>query len=290
MWGRQILAGTEGAGMKGIFLTISAIVVLLYTDAFAVDAPHATATGCADCHTLHLSPGPSLTNNASNANLCQSCHVDSGVAMNRPLSDVMQAVPRVSGISHRWDRSMAAGVAPLNLAVGDANNIYGLRTVGELANAALVTRLQGNNNVVTCSVCHDQHSQARAPWDPSAPGSGAGRHFQRINNDLNQMCEDCHFYRVQTHASVEGPTAGNTIFSHPVTQALNDNAKGYDRAAPLDVNGAAQSGVRFATGGTGDSNGSNNLVFDGGSPNKVRCLTCHRIHYTDSNSLSTDVP
>lgn len=277
--------------MKGIFMAISAtIMVLMCADVFATDAPHSTATGCADCHTLHLSPGPSLTNNASNANLCQSCHVNPGAAANRPLNDVMQSVPNISGTSHRWDTSIAAGVAPLNLAVGNANNIYGLRTVGELTNADLVTRLQNNNNVVTCSVCHDQHSQSKTPWDPNAPGSGAGRHFQRIANDLNQMCEDCHYYWVQTHSSIEGPTTGATMFSHPVTQQLNANAKGYDRAAPLDANGAAQSGARFATGGTGDGNDTNNLVFDGGTPNKVRCLTCHRMHYTDSNSLSPDVP
>ncbi len=275
--------------MKSVFFAVLTAGILLYASASATDAPHATAVGCADCHTFHRSPGPGLTNNASNANLCQSCHVNPGAAANKPLADTMQATPGVSGTSHRWDRSIAAGVAPLNLAAGNANNIYGLRTVGELTNVDMVTRLQNNNNVITCSVCHDQHSQARAPWDPNSPGSGAGRHFQRIANDLNQMCEDCHFYRVQTHSSVEGPTAGNTLFSHPVTQTLNANAKGYDRAAPLDANGVAQSGTRFATGGTGDGNDSNNMIFGGGA-NTVRCLTCHRIHYSDSNGLSVDVP
>jgi len=276
--------------MKIIFFTVLALGVLFYTSASATDAPHATTNGCADCHTFHKSPGPSLTNNASNANLCESCHVSSGAAVNKPLADTMQAVPGVSGTSHRWDRSIAVGVAPLNLAAGNANNIYGLRTVGELTNVDLVTRLQNNNNVITCSVCHDQHSQARAPWDPNAPGSGAGRHFQRISNDLNQLCEDCHYYRVQTHSSVEGPTSGNTLFSHPITQQLNANAKGYDRTAPLDANGVAQTGARFSTGGAGDGNDSNNMVFGGGGTNTVRCLTCHRIHYSDSNGLSSDVP
>lgn len=271
-------------------LTIVFVAILLSVNASATDAPHSTANGCNDCHTFHRSPGPSLTNNADNANLCMSCHTSGGAATNRPFAVADQAGAANGGTSHRWDRSIAAGVAPLNLGAGNANNLYGLRTVSELTNADLITRLQGNNNVVTCSVCHDQHSQARAPWDINSPGAGANRHFQRIANDLNQMCEDCHYYRIQTHAAIEGPTAGANSFSHPVTQGLNANTKGYDRAAPLDANGAAQNGARFATGGAGDGNDTNNLVFDGSSPNKVRCLTCHRMHYTDSNSLSTDMP
>jgi hypothetical protein len=120
--------------------------------------------------------------------------------------------------------------------------------------------------------------------------------MQRMANDLNQMCEDCHNYRVQAHTRVEGgdgtyPANGTNVFSHPVAEKLNANAKGYDRTAPLDVNGAAQSGARFATNGAGESNATNNLVLDASSPdNMVRCLSCHRLHYTDSNSLTVHQP
>jgi predicted CXXCH cytochrome family protein len=120
-----------------------------------------------------------------------------------------------------------------------------------------------------------------------------GRHFQRAVDDINQICEDCHYYRVQTHTRIEGgdgayPADGTNVFSHPVGQTLNANAKGYDRSAPLDVNGVAQSGTRFATGGESPDKVSNNLTADSG--NLVRCLTCHRVHYTDSNSLSNGLP
>jgi len=64
-----------------------------------------------------------------------------------------------------------------------------------------------------CSTCHDQHSQEREPFDPSAPawggpGTGEGRHFQRVDNQFNQMCADCHAAR-DVLSSNQG--------SHPVT-------------------------------------------------------------------------
>jgi len=120
-----------------------------------------------------------------------------------------------------------------------------------------------------------------------------GRHFQITPDDVNQMCEDCHYYRVQNHSQVEGfdpsyPANGTNMFSHPVGQPLNGNGKNYDRPAPLDVNGAAQSGARSAAGGESPDNAANNLVLDSG--NAVRCLTCHKAHYGDSNGLSNGLP
>jgi hypothetical protein len=120
-----------------------------------------------------------------------------------------------------------------------------------------------------------------------------GRHYQRTTDDMNQMCEDCHFYRVQSHFRVEGgdvayPANGINVFSHPVGAALHANGRGYDRSAPLDVNGMPQGGQRSASGGEWPDNASNNLVLDG--TNTVRCLTCHTVHYSDSNSLTVDLP
>jgi predicted CXXCH cytochrome family protein len=104
--------------------------------------------------------------------------------------------------------------------------------------------------------------------------------FLRAANASAELCEDCHADRVMQHAALEGPNAGwATSYSHPVGEALGANGKGYDRAAPLDANGAAQS--------PGDDNPTNDLnVF--GSAATVRCLTCHSPHNADSNSQTTD--
>lgn len=255
-----------------------------------LDPPHdATNTvDCYDCHTPHRAPGPGMTSYETNENLCLSCHITGGLANNKPFQSSMQAVPRISGTSHSWSGTMPATSSP--------SNQYGLRATSDLQNPTLKARLQLFNNVVTCSVCHDQHSQVHPPWDPGAPlyggsGTGSGRHFQRIPNDINQLCEDCHYYRVSTYLRAEGddpayPPNGTNVFSHPVGQGLNENSKNYDRTSPLDANGIPQDGPRYT--GDKDGNPSNNLVLD--SVGKIRCLTCHRIHYTDSNSLTEDIP
>jgi predicted CXXCH cytochrome family protein len=277
--------------MRLIPLIISLFFVMLFASrAFSLDPPHdvTKTVDCMDCHTPHRAPGPGMTSYETNENLCLSCHVSGGLANNKPFQGSMQAVPRISGTSHKWTGSMPSSSSP--------SNPYGLRAPQDLSYDALKQRLSIFNNVVVCSVCHDQHSQVHPPWDPSAPsyggsGTGSGRHFQRLPNDINQLCEDCHFYRVSTHTRVEGddpsyPPDGVNLFSHPAGQALNENSKNYDRTAPLDSNGLPQSGTRYT--GDADGNPTNNLVFD--ASGKVRCLTCHRIHYSDSNSLTVDGP
>lgn len=259
---------------------------------FAADPPHAPnlltppqSVYCNSCHSVHKAVGTALTKEAYNYNLCWSCHNVGSIASTKAFNDAMKAVPGTSGTSHRWDTAMPATSAP--------NNQYGLKATADLTNGALKSRLGTYGNVITCSVCHNQHGQASTPWDPNSattyvPGTTNNRHFQRTSNDLNQMCEDCHAYRVQAHTTIEGPGDGIKVFSHPVGQTLNANGKGYDRAAPLDVNGLAQSGARFATGAeTPTDNTTNNLVVEG-TTNKVRCLSCHRVHYTDSNGFSVD--
>ena len=159
-------------GLIGLyFLVFSGI-------AMAASDPH-SGTGyenvsCNSCHMLHNALGSSLTNNASNPNLCMSCHVSGGSATNWPFSSGDQATPGVSGTSHRWDGDMTPNVGPLNLVAGNANNKYGLRTAGELTIPALKTYMQVFSNVVTCSVCHQQHNQSNTPYDAFSYNSSGG--------------------------------------------------------------------------------------------------------------------
>jgi len=106
--------------------------------------------------------------------------------------------------------------------------------------------------------------------------------FVRAFNAAGQMCVDCHRERDQDHFIVEGTPGfgwGGTPYSHPVGQALNANGAGYDRAVPLDANGAVQGSAGQ------DANPSNDLRLSGGT---VTCLSCHAPHEADSNSLTTD--
>ncbi|MEQ1566663.1 MAG: cytochrome c3 family protein [Myxococcota bacterium] len=105
---------------------------------------------------------------------------------------------------------------------------------------------------VSCSTCHDQHSQVNTPADPAAPayggpGTGWGRHYQRRDNDANQMCVICHSVRDVT-TSDQG--------SHPVGVDLPD-----------DPEFQSPPGLSLVQG-------------------QVYCTTCHSPHFTDSGGAN----
>lgn len=163
-----------------IIIALAGFVSLAFLGiAGATDAPHKDPENvfCSSCHTPHAqlgsNYGPSLTKGA-NANLCMSCHFLGGVAKNWPFDSSDQAVPGISGSSHRWDRDMTPGAAPLYLAASNPDNAYGLRTASELINPALKTVMTEFSNVVVCSTCHGQHSQAKTPYDPYSYNASAG--------------------------------------------------------------------------------------------------------------------
>jgi predicted CXXCH cytochrome family protein len=166
---------------KFIVVVLSLLLGLtgLFGTAGATDPPHNGAENifCSSCHIPHpvvpTSYFGSLTRD-SNANLCLSCHFLGGVALNWPFASSDQAEPGTSGTSHRWDRDMTPGAAPLYLAAATPNNAYGLRTPSELATPALRTILTKYSNSVVCSTCHQQHSQANTPYDPYSYNASAG--------------------------------------------------------------------------------------------------------------------
>ncbi len=101
----------------------------------------------------------------------------------------------------------------------------------------------------------------------------------RSPNLTGSMCLACHQDRAQGHAYVEVNDTGAKVFSHPVGEMLNTNARNYDLAAPLDADGGVQ-------GTNGDANTTNDLVLGPGGV--VGCTSCHAPHNADSNSLTVD--
>ncbi|HET8542577.1 MAG TPA: hypothetical protein VFL83_22065 [Anaeromyxobacter sp.] len=105
--------------------------------------------------------------------------------------------------------------------------------------------------------------------------------FLRADATDSKMCVTCHRDRNMRTVNVEGTgthpgtnqpiVPGDTVFHHPVDEV--------QATTPLDANGAPQSG-------SGDGEPSNNLVVVQGG--KVGCLSCHRVHNADSNSLTPD--
>lgn len=278
----------------GLIIT-AASVLYIKSQSIAADPPHSSAQAiyCNSCHSVHNASGTSLTSEASNANLCLSCHTSGGVANNKRLNTAMQAIPKVSGTSHRWDAAM-----PL---IDSPNNQYGLRWATSLT-TLIKPKLNTFGSIIPCSVCHNQHSQANTPWDAFAPGwttvgTGSGRNFQRISNDMNQICEDCHYYRAPATSGTDVRTWDGNKKSHPVKKIFtNDIGRNvWDTTQfnnvplePASANWAWQSGGRYHLNGGSDNNVTNNIVVD--SSKQIRCLSCHGIHYSDSSSGTIDGP
>lgn len=165
------------------------------------------------------------------------------------------AVSLSSGITATFSN----GTSP-SFVAGDRWTIY-VRTDLTLPSASdpdeeeLAIRLEGGTKV-TCSTCHNQHSQANAPADASAPaytgtGTGEGRHYQRADNSANQMCLICHAAR-----NVSSSSQG----SHPIGVTVSAGVPSTYFQAPAALN----------------------LI--GG---QVYCTTCHSPHYTDSGGANS---
>lgn len=140
--------------------------------------------------------------------------------------------------------------------------------------------------------------------------ASTGRHFMRTNNDTNQMCTDCHYYRSAAYlSSVPAACSSATdkekcnletwdgnVKSHPVGMNLTTdvtNASLFVGAAPYEPDckgaGCAETGPpRYDLNGGTDTNLTDNVVLD--SNGRIRCLSCHGVHYTDSNSATVDQP
>ena len=158
--------------------------------ALASDPPHDVAllpNVCRDCHVIHGSTGPVLTSKADNQTLCLSCHSTQAEPTVAGWAASDQAVPGTSGTSHSWS---GAAVAPhLGAALPASPALRNALTAG-LAN-------------LQCSTCHDQHSQAATPFDPTAPTAAGqlGRHLMRVANGASELCVDCHAAWNQASAS-----------------------------------------------------------------------------------------
>ncbi len=148
-------------------------------------------------------------------------------------------VPLNEGITVTFTNGSSSPSFVLN----DRWRVYVRTDINQPITVALASRI--SDGKVKCSTCHDQHSQALTPFDPSAPASGAGRHFQRAANDTDQMCKDCHSARNVTLSS-QG--------SHPV-------------------------GVSIP--GTGSYKLPASLPLDK-TTSRVQCQTCHKLHYAAS--------
>jgi predicted CXXCH cytochrome family protein len=323
------------------------ILGLTVTIALALDPPHYTSHGIScgyslsdvGCHKAHNALGYAITNASGNANLCMQCHSSTPAwvdASKYPFSNSDQATPGTGGTSHRWD----------------ANAINTTYQTSLPTSPDMYRRL--DNGKLMCSTCHNQHSQSKASFDPASPayggyGTGEGRHYQRIDNNTNQMCLDCHTARnmtdvtTYTGSELSHPVGislpSTTLFHNPPKDIGGSDQTGYSGTGDINAGGTSLTDstkswsnnslvglyVRFTTGSNkdqkkqitsndattinwsgaltvessveyeidSDGNLTNNFRLDNsGTPSfttgNVTCLSCHNIHYADSDSNTYD--
>lgn len=259
-----------------VFLSIALCVAFLPVAAIA-DSPHDTTSGveCMNCHMDH----PDIPNEAGfpvvaehRSMLCQSCHTLGAYGAQSPgaVPDSETARPFSVGRHHAFD-------CPVN------NLRHGSEAPEDTAVLhQLETRVDPpGEQLISCTNCHNQHRQTKLPFDPAA--TGARRHYMRVDNQNSQLCLTCHSTRDQSFSDVE--TYDGTFKTHPVGQGMGANGAGYDRSLPLDGNRRPQTlGEHSRAEGDVDGNASNNLVLNADAT--VGCLTCHRIHRGESNTLT----
>jgi len=141
--------------LRAAFRIAPAVALALVAGvAGASDPPHwfgaSVQIDCtSQCHVSHHSTN--LSQSESNVNLCQSCHVDSGLAGDQAVASADMAVPGTGGIHHAFD------VCSVNAGL-DAQ-------IPNDAEQAL--RLMGADGscpegYLVCSTCHDQHAAEAA--------------------------------------------------------------------------------------------------------------------------------
>ena len=147
--------------------------------------------------------------------------------------------------------SFSDGAGSPSFVLNDAWNVYVLTDLADPSSPEMLTRLEGGK--IMCSTCHDEHSQVKTPFDPGAPayggpGTGEGRHFQRIDNAAGQMCLECHAARDVGALASQGPN-----LSHPIGVPIPGGDYQTPVTIPLDASG------------------------------NVSCLSCHAMHDPDGS-------
>jgi len=151
--------------MAPIRWVLLAAAVFAPSASLALDPPHDPANGinCIDCHTPHAADGASITRADGNPNLCMTCHVPGGLADLRPFNDSDQALPGVSGTSHRWDSGPAGHVT-----VGSGNTSSGSVRSG----GAFAGRIERRLTLVIAAA--GDAGAATFDWSDDAGNAGTG--------------------------------------------------------------------------------------------------------------------
>ncbi|PLX18537.1 MAG: hypothetical protein C0599_12200, partial [Salinivirgaceae bacterium] len=119
---------------------------------------------CALCHNRHGSANTNLLTQATNYDVCRTCHDGTGVAPKSSIdiNTADRAIPGTSGTSHQWDVSASSGLYETNAPTVTAPG------------PTMSARLSSGN--IVCSTCHDPHYNTNSS-------------FLVADNSADEMCK-----------------------------------------------------------------------------------------------------
>ena len=131
----------------------------------ALDPPHDSTNSidCMDCHDPHTAAGGKLNIAEENPNVCMTCHTSAGLAAAFPFVDGDQALPGVTGTTHRFDSGVSGH------AEADSANT----STGSIRSTGTFTGRVEREYTVTITSSGNLGSAAYS-WSDDAGGSGTG--------------------------------------------------------------------------------------------------------------------
>ncbi|MCK4509914.1 MAG: CxxxxCH/CxxCH domain-containing protein, partial [Desulfuromonadales bacterium] len=246
------------------------VVFVLLSLAMMLAVPHLVMAAnpihyfdCKDCHR------PGFAINQIDSNICLSCH-DSGGAtvLGTPHGDISTG----AGAFATGDASDQYGNNPVpgdqtshNWAAVSTNPAAGASEPNRATYPGFYSRYGTTVGTVACSRCHDPHAQFGTGNDKLLP-LNAARTGPMTTND---MCIAC-------HTDFDGAMQGNHgLLSHPMV----DN---YEAFAGGDAN--YKTGI--AVYDPANPYASGVQLVDG----NITCVTCHTLHFGDSDVSTADGP
>lgn len=211
-------------------MTKRLILIALFISMLGIIGTNAGAVDAphtSSCITCHNSTAPADSNLFNGT--CLKCHSATGSSVYK-FSDADQG-----NTSHRWGGSVVnPGAGAQSPSVGAMVQVQGY-----------------TGSQLSCANCHNPHLDTN-------------KRFQRIANNADQMCLDCHRSRAATTAATG---------THPVfvgySAAVKASPANFVGMTPVNANPAnptSDLGSRFSADG------------------KILCSTCHRVHSADSRS------
>ena len=155
---KQVLA-------QGLGVMASAWLLFAAPVAADNDPPHyqGNSIDCLNCHMPHHAPGLTITAVEGNPNLCMTCHNPGGLAAVKPFVDGDQALPGITGTTHRFDSGPSGHVEAALTNTSNGNVRSGGAFTGRIERSYTITITAGGDV-----------GTATFNWSDSDGASGSG--------------------------------------------------------------------------------------------------------------------